>query len=179
MRQLLAMSGLGVLALVIQSALATVVPPPYCPDLGLLVVVSIGLRWRGLTAGLCLAAFLGFAADIMSGTLMGQHALLRMIAFASAFYAGRQLNLKGSIPLALFAGGVSLVYGAMLFVLSNFFVGARVPLLSVFGGLIQHAVINGVVSLYVMALVDRLAFLAGDDEALARSLHIDPRRRSA
>ena len=163
----------------IQSALATFVPPPYCPDLGLLVVIAIGLRWRGLTAGLLLAALLGFAADIMSGTLMGQHALLRMIAFASAFYAGRQLNLKGSIPLALFAGGVSLAYGALLFGLSNFFVGARVPVMSVLGGLLQHAVINGVISLQVMALVDRIAMMAGDDEAMARSLHIDPRRRAS
>ena len=104
MRQLLAMGALGVLALVIQSALATFVPPPYCPDLGLLVVIAIGLRWRGLTVGLLLAALLGFAADIMSGTLMGQHALLRMVAFASAF---SRSGVRKTSPSSAFAASVT------------------------------------------------------------------------
>ncbi len=48
--------GLGVAVLVLQGALATVLPPPWCPDLALLVLIGIGLRWSGLAGGLLLGA---------------------------------------------------------------------------------------------------------------------------
>ena len=170
-------------------------PPPFCPDLGLLVVLSIGLRWRGLPLGLALATALGFAADLLSGSLLGQHALLRLIAFASAFLAGRQLNLKGSLPLVVFAGSVSFAYGLAVLAVSGFFAagasagaagasssaaagaagaGARWLLESVW-----HAAVNGALAPGVFGIVSQVAARTGAEDALSRTLRIDPRRRPA
>ncbi len=174
MRQFIALGLLGGFALIVQGALATFVSPPYCPDFALLAVVAIGLRWRGLALGLCLAALLGFAADLLSGSLMGQHALLRVIAFTSAYFAGRQLNLKGSLPLVVFAAAVTVVYGAFLFVISTFFVGSTQFAWGWLLDLLQHAAINGVVAPLVLSLVVRVASLAGEGENTGRAIHFDP-----
>jgi len=179
MRQGLALAVLGVLTLVLQGALATIVPPPWCPDLALLVVISIGLRWRGLAFGLCLAAGLGFAADLLSGSLMGQHALLRLFVFIAAFFAGRQLNLKGSLPLALFATGVTVAYGLLLLGLSDFFVGGQGLTWGFVGALLQHGVVNGLCAPPVLSVVGRLVAWLGDDETGSRTLHLDARRHTA
>ena len=58
MKQAAALGAIGLLALIIQGALARVLAPPLCPDLGFLVVLGIGSCWRGLTSGLVLAAAL-------------------------------------------------------------------------------------------------------------------------
>jgi cell shape-determining protein MreD len=170
MKLLAALFSVGVLALVLQGALATLLPPPWCPDLALLVVLSVGL---------VLAATLGFAADLLSGSLVGQHALLRLIAFASAFLAGRQLNLKGSLPLVVFVVSVSFVYGLAVYAVSTFFVGAGAPTVGwLFDG-VWHALVNGVAAPGVFSVVSRVAHWAGGDDVLSRSLHIDAHRRTA
>jgi cell shape-determining protein MreD len=121
----------GLLTLLLQGALAMIIPPPWCPDLLLLAVISIGLRWWGLARGLVLAYLLGFAADILSGSLVGSHALLGMLAFMSAVLAGRQLNLKGTLSLAVFGWAVSFFYGLALYAVclhrwrSRYFRGSR------------------------------------------------------
>lgn len=179
MKAVSALFATGVLALVLQGALATLLPPPWCPDLGLLVVLSIGLRWRPLGSGLVLAALLGFAADLLSGSLLGQHAILRVVAFASAYLAGRQLNLKGSLPLVVFAVSVSFVYGFAVHAVSSFFVGAGAP---GFGWLLdglQHAGVNGLLSTSVFGIVSRVSAWAGHRDAPGRTLPIDARRRTA
>jgi len=177
MRIVSALFAAGVFALVLQGALATLVPPPWCPDLGLLVVITIGLRWRALGTGLVLAAALGFAADILSGSLVGQHALLRVIAFASAYLAGRQLNLKGSLPLVVFTASVSFAYGIAVYAVSTFFVGAGAPSLGWLVDGVQHAIVNGLLSTTVFSVVSRVAVWAGDSGARGRTLHIEARRR--
>jgi cell shape-determining protein MreD len=159
-----------------------VVPPPLCPDLGLLVVLSIGLRWRGLPLGLALASALGFAADLLSGSLLGQHALLRLVAFASAFLAGRQLNLKGSLPLVVFAGSVSVAYGLAVYAVSGFFAAASGAATPGAGWLLEsvwHAAVNGAFAPGVFGVVSRVAARTGAEDALSRTLRIDPRRRPA
>ncbi len=59
----MALLGVGVLALVLQGAVATIVPPPLCPDFALLVVIAIALHWQRAASGLLLAFTLGYAAD--------------------------------------------------------------------------------------------------------------------
>ena len=83
-------------------------------------MICIGLRWQGLAPGLALAYLLGSSADVLSGSLMGLHALLSMLTFLSAVFAGRQLNLKGLFPLMAFAASVSLFYGLALYAVSIF-----------------------------------------------------------
>ena len=46
----------GTLAVMLQGAVAGFLPPSWCPDLGFLFVLAIGLRWRSSAGGLVLAA---------------------------------------------------------------------------------------------------------------------------
>ena len=169
--------GAGLLALVIQGALATLVVPPWCPDLGLLVVLCLGLRWRGLAAGLVLAGLLGFSADLLSGSLVGQHALLRVLVFAGAFMAGRQLNLKGGMPLVAFVFAATLAYGIGAALISQFFLEMGWPPASVWAEGILHAVINGLCAPWVAAWVQLLGVWAGDEDGATRALPIESSRR--
>lgn len=178
MRTLTALFAVGVFALLVQGTLATLLKAPWCPDLGLLVVISIGLRWRQPATGLVLAAALGFAADLLSGSLFGQHALLRIFVFSSAFLAGRQLNLRGSLPLIVFAVSVSFLYGVAVYLVSSFFVGAGAPGVAWVLDGVKHALVNGVFATGVFSIVTRVAVWAGDDDVSARTLRIDPRRRT-
>ena len=97
MTRALAVLALGLLAVIVQGAVAVVLQPPWCPDFALLVVLAIGLRWPGFTSGLLLVSALGYAADIVSGGLRGGHALLRMFVFVSARLAARR-NQSPSTP---------------------------------------------------------------------------------
>jgi len=178
MRTFSTLFAVGVLALLLQGTLATVVPAPWCPDLGLLVVISIGLRWRRPGTGLVLAAALGFAADLLSGSLLGQHALLRIVVFSSAFLAGRQLNLRGTLPLVVFAVSTSFVYGVAVYAVSSFFVGAGTPGLTWVLDGVKHALVNGLFATGVFSVVTRIALWAGEDAAGSRTLRIDPNRRT-
>jgi rod shape-determining protein MreD len=173
------LAAVGLIALMVQGALSTIIPPPWCPDLALIAVVCMGLRWRGLAGGLVLAASLGFAADLLSGSLMGQHGLLRLFVFVAAFFAGRQLNLKGSLPLALFVGVVTLVYGLLLYLVSDFFIGGAGATWRFAIELTQHAIINALVAPRIFSVVTRASVWSGDDDTASRVLHIDSRRRPA
>ena len=163
----------ALVALVLQGALATLVPPPWCPDLLLLALISMGLRWRGLSRGLVLAYLLGFAADVLSGSLMGTHALLGMLAFVSAVLAGRQLNLKGFLPLAVFGGSVSFLYGVLLFGISSVFLGATEFSFRWLLDNLIHASLNGLLTPLGFELFSRLAVWAGADDSSDRALYIE------
>ena len=158
---------LGFLAVVVQGALAAVVSPPWCPDLALLVVLAIGLRWEGLASGLFLAFALGYAADVVSGGLRGGHALLRMFVFIGARLAARQLNLAGALPLAASTAGLSIAYGVAVVLMTGFFSAATLPAWGWFD-LLPHAIVNGLAAPLVSAVVGRLLAWLGDDA--------DPRR---
>ena len=58
MKRIVALLALGVLAPMVQGAVGTFVPPQYCPDLGLLLVVGLGLCWRSTAGGVLLSATL-------------------------------------------------------------------------------------------------------------------------
>lgn len=124
MKSTLAILALGLLALVLQGALARAVAPPWCPDLAWLVVVGIGLRWPGFLSGFLLSAFLGFAMDVVSGSLLGQHVLLRLLTHLAAALASRQLDLSGGIPVAFLTFALSLAYGFGVVATRSVFGGA-------------------------------------------------------
>ena len=163
----------GLLTLLLQGALAMIIPPPWCPDLLLLAVISIGLRWWGLARGLVLAYLLGFAADILSGSLMGSHALLGMLAFMSAVLAGRQLNLKGTLSLAVFGWAVSFFYGLALYAISSVFLGGMELSLRWLVENFVHASVNGLLTPLAFKIFSRLAVWAGADDSSERALYIE------
>ena len=160
----------GVLVLMLEGALATILPPPWCPDLRLLAVICIGLRWHGLAPGLVLAYLLGFSADVLSGSLMGLHALLSMLTFLSAVFTGRQLNLKGLFPLMAFAASVSLFYGLALYAVSIFFVSGIQFVPQWLWENLLHSLVNGLFAPLVFEVLSRLAVWAGADDSSERAL---------
>jgi rod shape-determining protein MreD len=146
----------GLAALVVQGVLATLIAPPWCPDLALLVLIAVGLRWEGAASGVLLAALLGFATDLLSGSLLGQHALLDLFIFTGTLLASRQLNLRGVFPLACFAAGISFLYGAAMLAITGFFVGGAELGWSWLSGQLIHALVAGLVAPFISALVGRL-----------------------
>lgn len=169
----------GVFALVLQGGLAGVLPAALCPDLGLLVVVAIGLAWERSVPGLALAAALGYAADLLSGTLLGQHALLRLLAFWAARLASRKLNLRGAIPLAVFGAGLSLANGLGLLAITRFFGAQAGPDWAWLADAIGHSLVTGACAPAVAVALERLLAWAGDEDSARRSLRLAARGREA
>ena len=168
---------LGLLAVVAQGAVAAILRPPWCPDFALLVVLAIGFRWQGFASGLLLVSALGYAADIVSGGLRGEHALLRMFAFVSARLAARQLNLRGAYPLATFAAGLSIAYGLAVVGLTQFFTAASLPSWG-WLDLLPHALVNALAAPMASAAVGRLLSWFGDDDEARLHLSLGSGRRS-
>lgn len=164
--------GVGLAALVVQGAAALVLPYPFCPDLGLLVVIAIGLYWEPLPSGFALAALLGYSTDVLSGSLLGQHAMLRLVCFAAARLASRQLNLRGALPFAVFAGGLTIAYAAALEAQLAFFTGAPTEV-GAFGRTLLHAVVNAFFAPIVAAVVEQVCSWGGDDDRARRPVRFD------
>lgn len=178
MTRALALLGLGVLAVIVQGAVAGIVQPPWCPDFALLIVLAIGLRWQGFASGLLLVSLLGYVADVASGGLRGGHALLRMFVFVSARLAARQLNLRGAFPLATFAAGLSIAYGLAVVGLTQFFSSASLPSWGWFD-LLPHAIVNALAAPLASAAVARVLAWFGDDEEARLLLSLGAGRRTS
>ena len=164
MRSSLAVLVVGLLALILQGALARVVPPPWCPDLAWLVVVALGLRWPSFVSGLVLATLLGFAMDLVSGSLMGQHALMRIATYLAAFLAARQLDLSGAYPVTVFVFVLMVVYGLAIVVTLSFFVGSAGIGLHVVAQALCHAFANALAAMPVITIVERLLARFSEEE---------------
>ncbi|MFK7896785.1 MAG: hypothetical protein AB8G23_13165 [Myxococcota bacterium] len=169
----------GLFALMIQGALARTLPPPWCPDLAWLVVIGVGLRWPTFLSGLLIAVVLGYAMDLVSGSLMGQHAFMRLVSYLAAALASRQLDLSGAIPVSIFVFGMTFVYGVMIVATLAFFVGSDGMGFTIVGSAMGHAVANVLAAGPIIAIVDKIvARLAEDDGSRRAGLPIGVQRRS-
>lgn len=170
MKSTLAIVALGLLALVLQGALARAVSPPWCPDLAWLVVVGLGLRWPGFLSGFVLSAFLGFAMDVVSGSLLGQHMLLRLVTYLAAAVASRQLDLSGGIPVAFLTFALSAAYGFGVVATRSVFAGVVAQGIGV--ELVALAVAQGFINMLcagpVVAAVERIVSRFADEELSRR-----------
>lgn len=178
MKSSLAVLALGLAALVVQGALARWIPPPWCPDLALLVVIGIGLRWPSFLAGLLVTVPLGYAMDLVSGSLMGQHAFLRVLTYLTAAVASRQLDLSGALPVSIFVLAMTVLYGLGIGATLTLFVGADTVHLDVLSSSVVHGVVNVVAAGPMIALVERVIARFADDEVGRRGTIAmpDPRR---
>lgn len=165
MKAIPALLGVGLLALILQGALARIITPPWCPDLALLVVIALGLRWRRFMSGVFLAMILGYSMDLVSGSLMGQHALLRLMTYLAAALASRQLDLTGGLPVSILVFGTTFVYGITIVSLLSFFVGSDGLRFSVFVDAICHALANVVAIGPVLSVVEKIQARFSEDEA--------------
>lgn len=179
MKRGLATFGLGVLCLVLQGVLPDFLPQSLCPDFLLLLVLALGLHWSGWASGLALVAALGYVSDASSGSLMGQHALVYLMAFAATALASRPLNLRGRSVLMLFGLLVTLVAAFALVALTVFFTSAPWPAWGLWPRVGIHALINGLLMpFFSLGVVVWLQWLAGDDGS-HRPVQLDARPGSA
>jgi rod shape-determining protein MreD len=165
----------GVLALLFQGAVAAEIPARFVPDLGLLMVVAFGVSLRSGVGGVTLAALLGFVTDLLSGSLLGQHALLRMAALAATRLFSGRLNLRGPLPQLIFVTALSVGDAFALWALAAFFSPEALPGPGIRNGLLAHALINGLCAPFVIAATGRLLNLAGREEAGQRLMRLEPR----
>lgn len=175
MRRALGLVAMGLAALIVQGALTLFVPAPWCPDLGFLAVVAVGIALEDAD-GLLVSATLGYFADLLSGSLLGQHALLRTCAWGATRIANRRLNLMRTLPRFVFVVCLSFANGIALAVLTRM-LGAGAPFgLTFLGDLVIHALVTAVCALPVIASIERVATrLSGDDEATRRTLRLEAR----
>lgn len=160
---------LGFLALMVQGAIARMLPPPWCPDLGWLVVVALGLRWPRFLPGALAAMTLGYGMDLVSGSLMGQHAFLRLLTYLAAAFAARQLDLSGGIPTSIFVFAATMVYGVSVVSMLSFFVGAEGFDFRVLSDAFCHGLANVVAAGPVISLVERILVQFSDQEVARRA----------
>jgi rod shape-determining protein MreD len=171
-KRILAVLLIGIVTPMIQGALNTYVPPRFTPDLGFLVVIALGLHWRSAPGGLAIAAALGFCADLLSGSLLGEQALLRMLAFATARVASRHLNLRGAIPQAAFVLVLTAANALGIRLLEVFFTsGARFDP-ALLQDLLSHAAINALFAPPVSRGVEVLTIALGSEENGRRSVRL-------
>jgi rod shape-determining protein MreD len=175
MKRELVLAGLSLLVLIVQASAGRVLAPQWCPDLGLLLVIGFGLSLRSATSGIALAALVGYLSDLLSGSLLGQHMLLRMAAFAAARVGSRRLNLRGPLPLAIFAAALSAAHGLALWALVTFFASGAAPLWPPVGDFLAQALVNGLLAPLVAAGVARACQALGDEEG-ARLMRLEPRK---
>ena len=178
MKRSAALLALGLVGLVAQSALALTFPAWLCPDFVFLVVVALGLGWRNTFAGLSISAFLGYATDLLSGSLLGQHMLLRIATFGAARLGGRGLDLRSALPRVCLTAGLTVVNALALWGLVRFFGRGVGPGFVPVGELLGHALINGAFIVPVAAAVDTLVKTLGDEEG-QRLMRLEPRNRAA
>ena len=169
MKTPLALFVLGMGALVVQGAFARVIPPPWCPDLAWLVVIGIGLRWPSWLPGAVLAVALGYGMDLVSGSLLGQHALLRLLSFLAAAIAARQLDLSGGLPVALLVLSMTVVYGLATVSMLSLLVDASWRGLEVLGSAFAHGLVNMLAAGPMISLVERVLARFSDEEVGRRA----------
>jgi len=172
MKAALALLGVGVVALMVRGVLASVLPPGLRPDFGLVVVVALGLQRPG-PAGLLLAALLGCVADVLTGALLGQHAMLFALAFVVTRLAGAQLDLRRPLPTAFLVAALSAAHGLATVGLSRVFAGAAswpTP-----GRLLGQAATDALVAPLLLPLLAVLVAQLSDDDR--RAVELAPRRR--
>jgi len=176
-RRAVALLALCALAPMIQGVVGRFVPLYLCPDLGLLLVVGLGLCWRSTAGGVAVSGALGLIADLLSGSLLGQHTLLRLLAFGAARSCSRQLNLRGAQPLAIFVVGLTLVVGVGSAVLTSFFMAGPGLEREMLRELVPHALINGVFAPLGVSIVERISSWLGATDAAQQLLPLHPRSR--
>ena len=177
MKRAIALLALCALAPMVQGVVGRFVPLHLCPDLGLLLVVGLGLCWRSTAGGVVLSAALGLVADLLSGSLLGLHTLLRLFAFGAARSCSQQLNLRGARPLAIFVVALTLANGVGSAVLTSFFMAGPGLEREMLRELIPHALINGVFAPLGVSIVERISSWLGEADAGPQLLPLRPRSR--
>jgi rod shape-determining protein MreD len=172
-KPVLALAAAGLGALWVRGVLSWVLPASACPDLGLVFVIGLGLHAPG-AAGLVLAAGLGYVADVLAGSLLGQHALLFAVAFGLTRIAGARLALGRGLATWAWVAALTAAHGAGVVLLTRFFTAAHgwpEP-----GRLALQMAVNALVAFPLLAGVAAVVHAFEPDR---RAVELAPRRREA
>lgn len=175
MRRVVALAAFAALLAMVQGVAAAYLPLGWCPDLGLLLVVGMGLCWRSTAGGVLVALLGGYAADLLSGTLLGQHALVRVVAYALARLFSAQIDLRSALPQMIWVALLAVTVAALLASTTTFFVPGAGFALPPLRALAVHALATGLAAPLVTGLTARLVTLLGSEEEARRQLHFEPR----
>ncbi|MEE2677237.1 MAG: hypothetical protein VX546_01540 [Myxococcota bacterium] len=173
----LVLAGVGLLGLMANSVAALVVPARFLPDAGMLLVVAVALSVRSPVVGVLFSVLLGYTTDLLSGTLLGEHVLLRLGAYGLARVLSVRLNLHGALPLALFVLVLSVLHAGALWVLATFFLPGAGLAPDVLRDLAPHALSNALLAPAVTAVVAAVARRLESDDA-GPPLRLEPRQFS-
>ena len=174
MRRALALAGLAVAMLILQSVAAAVLPARFVPDLALLLAIAAGVSATPIE-GMLLATGVGFGADLLSGALLGQHALLRLGAFLATRFVSGQFHLKG-LPLAACVFAVTVADSVGTAVLGWLFAGDPVLGLHAPLDLLSRALVNALFAPLVVGILDTVLELLVEREARRRDVRLETRR---
>ncbi len=150
-----ALFGLSLAGLMLRGVVAEYLPAVLVPDLGLVMAVAAGLH-LGSVGAILVSFALGLVGDLLSGSLLGQQALVLMTLAGVTSLADRQLQLKRSLPLAVFAAVATVAAGALLVASTSLYEGRLVPDAGLAVGLLLHAAVNAVVAPPLAAAVGRV-----------------------
>jgi hypothetical protein len=165
---------LGWLAVVVQGGLAHLLPGYWVPDLALLITLSAALVLGPIT-GLAVAAALGLGADMVSGTLLGQLACLRLVEVGFTRVVAGQLDLRRGLPLAIFAFAMVVLDAAGQAALSRLFLGSFPFQPEELAALGIHAAVTAPFAPSVGSLARRVCDRLDEGDA-RREMRLDTRR---
>jgi hypothetical protein len=169
-----ALLGLGWLAVVVQGGLAHLLPGHWVPDLALLLTLSVALV-LGPISGVLVAAALGLGADMVSGTLFGQLACLRLVEVGFTRVVAGQLDLRRGLPLAIFAFAMVGLDAAGQAALTSLFLGGFPFQLSELATLGVHAAVTAPFAPLVGSVARRVCDHLDEGDA-RREMRLDTRR---
>ena len=176
MRSMLAIFALGVLGLIVQTALLNLLPGHWVPDLGLLIPV-VAILALPPVEGLLLAAALGLSAGMFSNALLGQYALIRIVEFVVIRVLNAQLDLKRALPLAVFAFAITIFDAAGVIGITWLFFGVFPIPLGEAGHLLVRAGVNAVVApMLVVPLRGLVEQFTERDARRSREVRLDTKR---
>ncbi len=175
MRRALALAGLGLAVLILQSVATAVLPVRFVPDLTLLLAVAAAVSASTLE-GMLISTGVGYGADLLSGSLLGQHALLRLGAFLGTRVVSAQFHLKRGLPLAVCAVGVTVADALGTAGLGWLFAGD--PMLGLHAplDLAARAGVNALCAPLMVGLLDTVLELLTEREARRRDVRLETRR---
>ena len=160
----------------VQGALAPFLPPAFRPDLALLAVFALSLCWRNTATGLVLAAICGFVVDLFSGALLGQHALLSVLAFVATRALSVHVSIMAALPQMICAAALTIVHAIGVVGLTTFFTPGAEFSLPRFWVVLPRVAMNAIAAPAVHWVVSGLvAWVVGEDIA-RRPLRIATRR---
>lgn len=153
--------------LVFQGAVSAVIPPYLCPDFALLIIVGLAFRLPSVQ-GLWFAAFLGYLADNLSGTLLGEHAILFTAMFLFMRVLNRQTDLSGGFRQCLVVGFLTLLQALGLIWMTYFFREQSLLPMALDGGLWMQVLVNAIVAPFFLSWFVKFAHDRDSNSSLSR-----------